>query len=264
MPLASGRLGESRTLAGLPVSNAHDQQIVTQHGISHTPICCGRKRTHVALRGIPDPVAYRKLKRGSRTSWQVTFATERPQLEPLPLWVPELYLLHHRIVDSEGYVTVNTHRYSVPPRLIGRRMEVRETAQRIEIYEGPRRIAEHQRPIDSAGQRHTLPEHRPARGEGPRRRDPSPEEKLLLESAPEIRDYVAALKRRGPGRGTLTLRRLLQMVREYPRRPLLQAVHTAAQYGLYDLERVERMVLREIAGEYFVLRDDERDEEPER
>lgn len=204
------------------------------------------------------------FKRHLRASPRELFATERPQLEPLPLWVPEVYLLHHRIVDTEGYVTVNTHRYSVPSRLIGRRMEVRETAQRIEIYEGPRRVAEHQRPIDPTSQRHTLPEHRPARGEGARRRDPSPEEKLLLDSAPEIRDYVAALKRRGAGRGTLALRRLLQMVREYPRRPLLQAVHTAAQYGLYDLERVERMVLREIAGEYFVLRDNGRDEEPER
>ena len=87
---------------------------------------------------------------------------------------------------------------------------------------------------------------------------------MLIATAPEICDYVAALKRRGPGRGTLSLRRLLQMVREYPRRPLLRAVHAAAHYGLYDLERVERMVLREIAGEYFVLRDDNHDEEPQR
>jgi len=203
------------------------------------------------------------FKRHLRASPRELFATERPQLEPLPLWVPEVYLLHHRIVDTEGYVTVNTHRYSVPPRLISRRVEVRETAQRIEIYEGPRRVAEHRRSLDPTGQRHTLPEHRPARGQ--RRRDPLPEEKLLLEAAPEIHDYVAVLKRRGSGRGTLALRRLLQMVREYPRQPLLQAVHTATRYGLYDLERVERMVLREVAGEYFVLRDDDdHDQEPGR
>ena len=66
----------------------------------------------------------------------------------------------------------------------------------------------------------------------------------------------ASRRRRGSGRGTLALRRLLQMVREYPRRPLARAVQSAAHYGLYNLERVERMVLREIAGEYFVLDDD--------
>ena len=163
------------------------------------------------------------FKRHLRASPRELFATERPQLKPLPLWTPEVYRLHHRLVDTEGYVSVNTNRYSVPPRLIGRRVEVRETAQRIEVYEGPRCVAEHRRQIEPSGQRDTLPEHRPPRGQGRRRREPMPEEILLLEKVPEIRDYIAALKRRGPGRGTLTLRRLLQMVREYPRRPLLQS-----------------------------------------
>jgi NAD(P)H-dependent flavin oxidoreductase YrpB (nitropropane dioxygenase family) len=36
----------------------------------------------------------------------------------------------------------------------------------------------------------------------------------------------------------------LRLVREYPREPLLAAVHEAAHYGLYDLDRVERMILR--------------------
>jgi hypothetical protein len=66
-------------------------------------------------------------------------------------------------------------------------------------------------------------------------------------------DYVAGLKRSTGGRGTLVLRQLLQMVREYPRPPLLSAVHTASHYGLYDLERLEEMVLRRIAKDYFIV-----------
>jgi hypothetical protein len=31
------------------------------------------------------------------------YALERPHLNPLPLWVPEVYRLHQRIVDMEGY-----------------------------------------------------------------------------------------------------------------------------------------------------------------
>ena len=49
------------------------------------------------------------------------FAVERPQLKPLPLWIPEVYRLHHRMVDVEGYVAVHTNRYSVPVDWIGRR-----------------------------------------------------------------------------------------------------------------------------------------------
>jgi DNA replication protein DnaC len=43
------------------------------------------------------------------------------------------------------------------------------------------------------------------------------------------------------------------MAREYPREPLLAALQTAAHYGLYDLGRLERMVLGGIATDYFQL-----------
>ena len=42
---------------------------------------------------------------------------------------------------------------------------------------------------------------------------------------------------------TLALRQLLRFVREYPRQPLLAAVEEASRYGLYDLDRLERMIL---------------------
>ena len=49
------------------------------------------------------------------------------------------------------------------------------------------------------------------------------------------------------------LRRLLGMIREYPRAPLVAAVQAAADYGLYDLDRLEHMVLQRIAHDYFVV-----------
>ena len=55
-----------------------------------------------------------ELKRHLRASPRELFAVERGHLRPLPLWVPPIYNLHHRIVDVEGFVTVNTNRYSVP------------------------------------------------------------------------------------------------------------------------------------------------------
>ena len=196
------------------------------------------------------------FKRHLRASPRELFVAERPQLKPLPLWVPEVYTLHHRIVDVEGYVAVSTNRYSVPAKLIGRRVEVRETYEKIEVYEGPRRVATHPREIDPTGRRLTLPEHRPPRGMGIKRKDPSMEEQALLRTAPEITDYVAAFKRRASGRATLALRHLLQIVRDYPRQPVLDAVAIAAHYGLYDMDRLEKMVLRQIADEYFVWPED--------
>jgi hypothetical protein len=45
------------------------------------------------------------------------------------------------------------------------------------------------------------------------------------------------------------------MVREYPRLALLAAVQEAARYGLYDLDRLERMILRRVQRDFFFLHD---------
>ena len=146
-------------------------------------------------------------------------------------------------------MSVDTNRYSVPEDFIGHSLEVRETRNAIEVYDGPRLVATHRRLPEPYGVRITLPEHRRPRRR--RRREPAFEETTLLAKAPELGAYVAELKKRSPGRGTLALRRLLRMVTDYPRRPLMAAIETAFRYGLYDLERLERLVLRHIARDYF-------------
>lgn len=193
-----------------------------------------------------------RFKNHLRAAPRELFATEQAHLKPLPIWTPEVYRLHHRIVDIEGYVTVHTNRYWVPADWIGHPVEVRETKDHLEILEGRHRSVCHQRLIDPARQRVTLPGHRhhlPQRKPG----DPPAEEGTILELVPDLADYVAALKQRGRKQTTLALRQLLRMIRDYPRRPLLAAIQEAAHYGLYDLDRVERMVLRRIGQEYFWL-----------
>jgi Mu transposase-like protein len=181
------------------------------------------------------------------------FAVERLHLKPLPAWIPEVYRLHQRLVDIEGYVALNSNRYSVPVDWIGRRVEVRETKDKIEIQLDARRLVTHRRITEAEHQRIMLPEHRPPRGQRDARPDPHPEEKAIVTAAPELTDYVVGLKQRSRKVVTLALRQLLRLVREYPREPLLGAVREAARYGLYDLDRLERMILRRVTREYFLL-----------
>jgi hypothetical protein len=184
------------------------------------------------------------------------FASEQPQLRPLPLHVPQIYQLYTRIVDAEGYVHLNRVRYSAPYRLIGRSLEVRETLERVDLYEGPRCVGSHARLWTTLDTRITDPAHRPPRAEpGSRQRQPAPEEIQILQIEPRLASYLTALKqlvgdRRAP------LRRVLSMLQEYPRTALLTAVSLAEQYRLFDLDRLERMVLKRIAQEYFVLAPD--------
>jgi hypothetical protein len=164
------------------------------------------------------------------------------------------------MVDIEGYVVLHTNRYSVPVQWLGRRVEVRETKDQIEIQLDLRNLVVHRRVVEAERHRITLSEHRPPRGQGIKRTDPHPEEHALLQAAPEIAEYVGSLKQRGRKYVVVALRQLLRMVREYPREPLLSAVREAARYGLYDLDRLERMVLRRVAREYFLLNDRKRTE----
>jgi hypothetical protein len=181
------------------------------------------------------------------------FAIEQTHLKPLPAWIPEVYQLLGRMVDIEGYVALNTNRYSVPVAWIGRRVEVRETKDKVEIQLDARNIVTHNRVADAQQQRITLAQHRPARGEGIKRSDPHPEEQAIVQTAPELAEYVVALKQRGHKVVGIALRQLLRMVREYPREPLLAAIGEAGRYGLYDLDRLERMILRRITRDYFLL-----------
>lgn len=187
------------------------------------------------------------------------YAVERPLLKPLPVWLPEVYRLHHRIVDVEGYVSLHSNRYSVPPCFIGRGVEVRETRDWVEIELDSRNIVKHRRVPTPDQVRVTLPEHRPPRGQGPSKRDPHPEETAILAAVPEIATYVENLKQRGRKVIALLLRHLLRMLREYPRAAFLAAIEEAGRYGLYDLDRVERMILRRVTREYFRLENEDND-----
>jgi transposase len=201
-----------------------------------------------------------KHKRSLGAAPRELYALEKPYLKPLPIWVPDVYLMYQRTVDTRGYVCLNDNRYSVPESWIGREVEVRETKDQIIIDKGPRERVIHERLIDCRGKRITLQEHRRKRSRRPK--EPSAAEKALTETVPEISDYVSALKKR-KARATSALQQLLRMVREYPREPLLSAIREAGHYGLYELDRVERMILRRIAGEYFQLHSDPRGDDDE-
>lgn len=193
----------------------------------------------------------RHLKASPRELW----TTERAHLKPLPEWTPPIYRLHQRLVDMAGYVSVASNRYSVPEEFLGQQVEVRESKDRMEIYRGPRLIASHRRVLEPTGCKYSLPEHHRPRGQGlkPKPSDPAPEEKRLREEIPEIVPYLEALKKHHAGRATLALRRLLRLVEDYPRTPLLEVLASATEYGLFDLERVESLILRKLSREYFRL-----------
>ena len=101
---------------------------------------------------------------------------------------------------------------------------------------------------------HTRPTaHRPPRGEGPDARKILPDEAELRRVFPEADRYLALLKQKAQARYARDLRRLLRLVQDYPYEPLAKAVALALEYGLHDIERLERLVLRQIASDFFLI-----------
>ncbi len=132
-------------------------------------------------------------------------------------------------------------------------MEVRETKDRVEVFDGPRRVATHTKVLEPANVRVTDPAHRPPRREGVfARRAVSVEEKRIGQRMPEAMPYVALLKSKKRST-TRALRWLLRIVDEYPRDAVAGALREALRYRMHDLERLERMVLRRIARDFFVV-----------
>jgi hypothetical protein len=178
------------------------------------------------------------------------FVASRAALHRLPLHVPEVYELHHRVTDLEGFVTIHRNRYSVPEQFIGRRVVARESKDRMRIFDGHQEVAVHKRGIAGAGSRHIIIGHHEPRPRQ-RRSEPIVEELTLRSAGATLSSYVDALLERHGGRAVRPLRTLHRMYVEYPGHALHDAVAEALRYRMLDLERLERMVLRRIASEFF-------------
>jgi transposase len=199
--------------------------------------------------------ANRKVKRVLHAAPVELFAAERPHLVPLPLVVPPVTEVHARRVDLEGYVHLHTNRYSVPDALIGRAVSVHETKDRVRVFVGHRVQTEHERVEDGARLRRTLPEHRhPGRTHKPAAHlPPLPEETLLRAVGPTFSTFVDRLRQSHGGRAVRPIRQLHRLYLDYATEVLQEVLCRALAHGLLDLHRIERMVLRHIAGDFFRL-----------
>lgn len=186
------------------------------------------------------------------------FAMERGALVPLPPHIPQVDQIHYRTVDQEGYINLHTNVYSVPYELIGRKLEVRETKDCVSVYYKHEEVSKHPRQEPGARKWITDKSHRPRRGLVKQIKcQPSQEEQKLREISSAMNAYVSALKQANTGRGLSSVKRLYRMIKEYPQDSLCKAIETALHYRMFDLHRLEKMVLRNIAGDYFKLEFDQ-------
>jgi len=200
-----------------------------------------------------ETVANAKPKRVLGMSPQAAYVMEKPHLRPLPPYIPPVTQIHYRVVDTQGYVHLDTNRYSVPERLLGKKVAVHKRPEQVLVFQGQNLVAEHPRLIGLRNTDHLIKAHHLTLQRGKTPSGPSPQEQALQGRDPLLDRYVAELKKRSPGRGVAKLRRLLALKQSYPAEPFLAAVAQALDYGLFDLARLERLILERVAGDFFDL-----------
>ena len=202
-------------------------------------------------------VANAKPKRSLGMSPEAAYVMEKPYLTRLPVVLPAVYEVLDRVVDLYGFVSVDTNRYSLPERLVGKTVTVYKHHASIDIHYQRKQVASHPRLLGVRDARNTLSGHHTIPQRAPRQ--PSLQAKLLCGQSSVLDAYVGALSKHLNGRSTRALNRLLQIKRSYPSEPFQAALQQACKYGLFDLTRLETLVLRHVAGDFFALGGDDDD-----
>ncbi|MDF1556508.1 MAG: hypothetical protein P1P84_25850 [Deferrisomatales bacterium] len=92
-------------------------------------------------------------------------ALDRPALRPLPKHLYEFATFKNATVGPDYHVVFDGNHYSVPYRLVRAKVQVRATAQTIEILYKHQRVASHRRRRSPHGY-YTRDEHRPPQHKG--------------------------------------------------------------------------------------------------
>ncbi len=205
-----------------------------------------------------ETVANQKIKRSLGTSPRAVLDQERPYLKPLPAHCPPVCQIAHRVVDTGGYVHLDTNRYSVPDTLLDKPADVYKYNDEVVVYCQGKEVARHHRLIGQRERRVTAPGHHRPLTASAQRNTPSPQQQaLLMEAPPVLEQYVQAMIQHSPGRGTTRLKRLLHLKHSYPQEPFLEAITQALTYGLYDLSRLETLIIKQVRGTFFRLEEDD-------
>jgi transposase len=116
---------------------------------------------NAAIRELLGPLNRKPFKKMAGSRQSLFDALERPALRALPVHRYEFALWKRATVNIDYHVEVDRHYYSVPYQLARETVDVRISAQAVEVLHKGRRIASHLRSSER-GRHTTVPAHMPA------------------------------------------------------------------------------------------------------
>jgi transposase len=113
-----------------------------------------------AIRHLLHELNHRPFKKLPGSRYSAFESIDKPALRPLPVYPYEYTHIKKARVHIDYHVELEHHYYSVPYQLIGKEIELRFTAQRIECWHQGKQVALHER-HDRKGAHTTLLAHMP-------------------------------------------------------------------------------------------------------
>jgi transposase len=186
-----------------------------------------------------------RKREGSRAS---LFAQlDRPALKPLPDGRYEFGTWQTTRVNLDYHVEVERHYYSVPYELAHQKVDVRLTAETLEVLHGGVRVASHARSYE-AGRATTLTDHMPKAHQKYVGRTPSG----LVEEAQQIGPYMGQLveailaAKRHPEMGYRSCLGILRLAKTYPAERMEAAAQRALRARAYNLQSMESILKNQL------------------
>src|SRR6476469_6525917 len=188
--------------------------------------------------------AFRK-REGSRAT---LFAQlDRPALKPLPATRYEFGKWKTARVNLDYHIEVERHYYSVPYALAHQEVDVRLTAETLEVLHRGVRVASHARSYE-AGRATTLTDHMPKAHQKHVGRTPS----RLMEDAQQIGSYTGQLveailaAKRHPEMGYRSCLGILRLATIYPAERMEAAARRALRARAYNFQSVESILKNQL------------------
>lgn len=156
---------------------------------------------------------FQKLDTTRRTLFETI---DKPALKPLSDFPYEYAEWKKAAVNIDYHIEVEGHYYSVPYQLVRRQVDVRLSANTLEVMHKSRRVAAHQRSFEK-GKHTTLAEHMPKSHRQYLEWTPSRIERWAGQNGPHTRDLVSAVmqSRKHPEQGFRSCLGIMRLAKRY-------------------------------------------------
>jgi hypothetical protein len=152
-------------------------------------------------------------------------------------------------------VEFQTNTYTVPPRFVGQTLTLKARPDRVTLYHGDTEVASH---VRSYGRRKDIEDQVHTKAILATKRagrvDKQRDELLALGSQAER--FLEGLVERGHGSPDHHVERVLNLVQEYGRTPVLAALERAMAFGAFGADYVQHILIQRCGEDPFTKKPD--------